>query len=76
VAHGGPRALGVSPIELLADRPHLPLLEFADGKAAPPVGRASDGGVHEPQHRLLPEGVWDDLRATSLLRSSPRVTQS
>jgi len=48
VAHGGPRALGVSPIELLADRPHLPLLEFADGKAAPPVGRADDGGVHEP----------------------------
>jgi len=72
VAHGGPRALGVSPIELLADRPHLPLLEFADGKAAPPVGRADDGGVHELQ---LPEGVRDDLRATSLLRSSPRVTQ-
>ena len=71
MAHGGPRALGVSTVELLADRPQLTLLELTDGEPAPPVGRADDGGVHQLQHRPLPEGVRDDLRATALLQEEP-----
>src|SRR4029450_52709 len=71
VAHGGPHALGVSTVELLADRPQLTLLELTDGEPAPPVGRADDGGVHELQHRPLPEGMREDLRPASLLEEEP-----
>jgi len=58
-------------IEFLANRPQLTLLELADAEAAPPVGRADDGRVHELQHWALPEGVRDNLRATSLLEEQP-----
>ena len=57
MAHGGPHALGVGVIELLADRAQLTRLGLTDGEAAPPVGRADDGGVHQLQHRPLPEGM-------------------
>ena len=33
MAHGGPRALGMGAIELLADRSQLTLLELTDGEA-------------------------------------------
>src|SRR5438094_3790831 len=58
-------------IEFLANRPQLTLLELADAEAAPPVGRADDGRVHELQHWALLEGVRDNLRATSLLEEQP-----
>src|SRR5881397_1853873 len=58
-------------IELSADRSQLTLLEFADGEPAPPVSGPDDGRVHELQDGALPEGVRDDLRATSLLEEEP-----
>ena len=67
MAHGGPRALGVSAIELLADRPQLTLLKLADAEAAPAVGRADDGRIHQLQDGALTEGVRDDLGAPALL---------
>src|SRR5947209_1583191 len=74
LAHGGPHAHGVSTVELLADRPQLTLLEFADGEPAPPVGHADDGGVHELQHRPLPEGCgMIFVRRRSSRKSSSRL---
>ena len=57
----------MSPVEFLANRAELSLLELADRQAAPAVGRADDRGVHELQHRALAERVRDDLRAPALL---------
>jgi hypothetical protein len=59
----------VSPVEFLTNRAKLPLLELADRQAAPAVGRADDGGVHELQHWPLSERVRDDLRAPALVPS-------
>src|SRR5438477_7633663 len=61
----------MSAIELLADRPQLTLLELTDGEAAPTVGGADHGRIHELQHGALPEGVRDDLRAPALLQEEP-----
>ena len=58
-------------IELVADRAQLTLLELTDGEAAPPIGRADDGGVHQLQYGALAEGVRDDLRAPSFLEEEP-----
>jgi hypothetical protein len=71
VTHGGPRALGMAAIKLLANRAQLALLELTDGEAAPSLRRPDDGRVHELQHGALPEGVRDDLRSTSLLEKEP-----
>ena len=61
----------MSPVEFLTNRAKLPLLELADRQAAPAVGRADDGGVHELQHWPLSERVRDDLRAPALLKEEP-----
>src|SRR5437899_3992148 len=58
-------------IEFLADRAQLTLLELAHREAAPAVGRADDGRIHELQHGALPESVRDDLRAPALLEKEP-----
>src|SRR2546425_5215180 len=41
---------GMDAIEFLADRAQLTLLELAHREAAPAVGRADDGRIHELQH--------------------------
>jgi len=61
----------VSPVEFLANRAELPLLELTDRQAAPAVGRADHGGIHELQHWPLSERVGDDLRSTALLEEEP-----
>src|SRR5881296_3903696 len=58
-------------IEFIADRAQLTLLELAHREAAPAVGRADDGRIHELQHGALPESVRDDLRAPALLEKEP-----
>src|SRR4030095_11731314 len=69
--HGGGGAGGVRAGELVADRAQLPLLELADGEAAPPVGRADDRRVHQLQARPLAKGVRDDLRPPALFEEEP-----
>src|SRR5881296_2762674 len=64
-------ALSVSAAELLTDRPQLPLLKFADGDPAPPLGGADDGGVHQLEHRALAERIRDDLRPPPLFEEQP-----
>lgn len=49
VPHGGLRALGLSAIELLTERPQLALLELADGEAGPPAGGPDEGRTHQLQ---------------------------
>ena len=66
-SHGGAHTFGVSPVEVLANRAQLPLLELADGDAAPPVGRPDHRRVHQLQDRALAERVRVDLRAPALL---------
>ena len=68
---GRRHALGVRVIELFANRTELPLLELANGDAAPVVGRADDRRVHQLQHRPLAKGVRDDLRPAPLLEDEP-----
>ena len=61
----------MSPVEFLANRAELPLLELADRQAAPAVSGADQGGVHELQHRPLAERMRDDFRAPALLEEEP-----
>ena len=61
----------MSPVEFLANRSELPLLELTDGQAAPAVSGADHGGVHELQHRPLPKRMRDDLRAATFLEEQP-----
>src|SRR4030095_13299217 len=68
---GRRHARRVRAAELVADRPQLALLEFADGDPPPPLGGADDGRVHQLQHRAFAEGVRNDLRPASLLEEEP-----
>jgi len=47
------------------------MLEFSDRDATPAVGGANHRGVHELQHRPLPERVRDDFGASALLEEEP-----
>ena len=42
------------------------MLELPDLDAAPAIGRADDGGVHQLQHRPFAEGMRNDLRPPAL----------
>src|SRR5262249_28580164 len=68
---GGCHALGVSAAELLADRPQLALLEFADRDPTPSLGGTDDRRVHQLQHWALTERVRNDLGPAALFEEQP-----
>jgi hypothetical protein len=61
----------MSAVKFRADRLQLATLEFADGKAAPALGRANHRRVHQFEDWALAEGVRDDLGAAPLLEEEP-----
>src|SRR5438094_404538 len=63
--------LTVRSSDLLAD--YLPLfpLERRHGDPAPLLGRPDQGGVHELQHRALPESVRDHLHPAPFFAEEP-----
>jgi hypothetical protein len=58
-------------VELLAHGVQLPSLEGRDLVRPPTLGSADHRAEHELQHRLLAEGVGDDLQAPPLLDEQP-----
>ena len=57
----------MSAVELVANDLQLPALELADGEAAPAIGRADHGRIHQLQDWPFAESVRDDLRPAPLL---------
>jgi hypothetical protein len=70
--HGRGNASRVRAIELLTDRPQLPLLELADANAARPIGRQDHRRVHQLEHRPLVSPVLESsLHATAPVSETP-----
>jgi Calcineurin-like phosphoesterase len=59
-------------IEFLSDNEHLSALEVSDPDGSPALGGADHGAEHQFQHRLLAEGVGNDLEPSSLLDEQAR----
>src|SRR4029453_11784733 len=68
---GRRHARRVRAAELVADRPQLALLEFADGDPPPALGGADDGRVHQLQHWAFAERIRNDLCPAALLEKEP-----